>query len=258
MLYAMEDAAAKHLPFYVLDRPNPITGTHIEGPMLDTDLESFTGCLDVPIRHGMTLGELAQMADGERKLGVDLHVVAMQGWSRGDWFDSTDLPWVDPSPNMRSLTAATLYPGVAILEASKNYSVGRGTDSPFELVGAPWINGRELAAFLNGRFIPGVRAYPVRYQPTSSNFSGKSIEGVRFILTNRDAFDSLRLGLEIASALQKLYPGKIAVGDNRLLIGNHEVLRQLEAGVDPRNIVEELQDALARFVERRKKYLLYR
>jgi uncharacterized protein YbbC (DUF1343 family)/CubicO group peptidase (beta-lactamase class C family) len=258
MLYGMEEAARKHLPFFVLDRPNPITGTHIEGPMLDPDLESFTGCFEIPVRHGMTLGELAAMANDERKIGADLHVVPMRGWSRGDWFDSTGLAWVDPSPNMRSLNAALLYPGLALLEASKNYSVGRGTDSPFELLGADWIHGRELASFLNGRYIPGVRVYPLRFSPSASNFAGKTIEGVRFVLTNRDAFDSTRLGMEVAYALGKLYPGKIAWRDNRFLIGNHEVLKQIEDGADPRTILEEMQDSLARFVERRDKYLLYR
>jgi uncharacterized protein YbbC (DUF1343 family)/CubicO group peptidase (beta-lactamase class C family) len=258
MLYSMEEAARKHLPFFVLDRPNPITGTHVEGPMLDPDLESFTGCFEIPVRHGMTLGELAAMANGERKLGADLHVVPMRGWSRGDWFDSTGLAWVDPSPNMRSLNAAILYPGLALLEASKNYSVGRGTDSPFELLGADWMHGPELASFLNGRFIPGVRAYAVRFRPSASNFSGKTIEGVRFVLTNRDAFDSTRLGLEVAYALGKLYPGKIAWQDNRFLIGNHEVLKAIEDGADPRGVLEEMQDSRARFIERRDKYLLYR
>jgi uncharacterized protein YbbC (DUF1343 family) len=258
MLFSMEEATRKHLPFFVLDRPNPVTGTHVEGPMLDPDLESFTGCLEIPVRHGMTLGELAAMANGERKLGADLHVVEMRGWSRGDWFDSTGLAWVDPSPNMRSLNAAILYPGLALLEASKNYSVGRGTDSPFELLGADWIRGREFAGFLNSRFIPGVRAYPVRLRPSAANFSGKTIEGVRFVLTNRDAFDSARLGLEVAYALGKLYPGKIAWQDNRFLIGNHEVIKAMQDGADPRNILEQMHDSLARFAERREKYLLYR
>jgi len=257
MLNAMEEAARKHVPFFVLDRPNPITGTHVEGPVLDPDLESFVGCLDIPVRHGMTLGELANMANGERKLGLDLHVIRAEGWNRGDWFDSTGLLWVNPSPNMRGLNAALLYPGVALLEASTNYSVGRGTDSPFELVGADWIRGTELANFLNGRYIPGVRAYPVRFRPASSNFSGKTIEGVRFVVTNRDAFDSTRFGLELASALNKLFPGKIDFEQNRFLIGNHEVLKALKDGVDPRTILQNMEDSLAHFQGLRERYLLY-
>ena len=258
MLSSMEEAAKKRLPFYVLDRPNPITGVHVEGPMLDPDLASFVGCLDVPLRHGMTFGELANMANSEKNLGLNLHIVTMRGWDRGDWFDSTGLAWVNPSPNMRSLNAATLYPGMAMLEASKNYSVGRGTDAPFEQVGADWIHGSELAAFLNSRFIPGVRVYPTRFRPTNSNFSGQLVEGVRFVVTDRNAFDSTRLGLEIGYALEKLYAGKIPWDANRFLIGNHEVIASAKSAADPRTVVQKMQEALAAFEKRREKYLLYR
>lgn len=258
MLYAMEEASKNHLPFFVLDRPNPITGVRVEGPMLDAGLESFVGCFEMPLRHGLTLGELANMVNGERNLGVDLHVIPMQGWDRGDWFDSTGLPWVDPSPNMRSLNAATLYPGIAMLENSNDYSVGRGTDAPFEQIGADWIHGNELAEFLNGRYIPGVRVYPTRFRPTSSNFAGKTIEGVRFVITNRDEFDSTRFGLEIAYALEKLYPGKISFETNRLLIGNRDVIASLHGDKDPRAIVQQMEESVGDFVRKREKYLLYR
>jgi uncharacterized protein YbbC (DUF1343 family)/CubicO group peptidase (beta-lactamase class C family) len=258
MLSSMEEAAKQHLPFYVLDRPNPITGVHVEGPVLDRDLESFVGCFEIPVRHGMTFGELATMANSERNLSLDLHVVAMSGWDRGDWFDSTGLPWVNPSPNMRSLNAATLYPGIAMLEASKNYSVGRGTDAPFEQVGADWIHGRELAAFLNNRYIPGARVYPTRFRPNSSNFAGQLIEGVRFVVTDRNAFDSTRLGLELGNAFEKLYPGRIPWDVNRFLIGDHEVIAAGKTGADPRVTVQKMQDALVDFVKRREKYLLYK
>ncbi|HYL73303.1 MAG TPA: exo-beta-N-acetylmuramidase NamZ domain-containing protein [Bryobacteraceae bacterium] len=258
MLYSLEEAAKKHVPFYVLDRPNPITGVRVEGPMMDKDLESFVGCFEIPLRHGMTFGELARMANGERNLGADLHVVSMKGWNRGDWFDATGLPWVDPSPNMRSLNAATLYPGVAMLEASKNYSVGRGTDSPFEQIGADWIRGRELASFLNGRYIPGVRVYPTRFQPNASNFKGQHIEGVRFVITDRNQFDSTRLGLELGYAFEKLYPGKIPWDTNRFLIGNHEVIAAGKADVDPRTTVQQMEESLAAFLQQREKYLLYK
>jgi uncharacterized protein YbbC (DUF1343 family)/CubicO group peptidase (beta-lactamase class C family) len=258
MLSSMEEAAKKHLPFYVLDRPNPITGVHIEGPILEQDLESFVGCFEIPVRHGMTFGELANMANSEKNLGLALHVVPIRGWDRGDWLDSTGLAWVNPSPNMRSLTAATLYPGIAMLEASKNYSVGRGTDAPFEQIGADWIHGRELSAFLNGRYIPGVRVYPTRFRPTSSNFAGQLIEGVRFVVTDRNAFDGTRLGLELGYAFEKLYPGKIPWDTNRFLIGNHEVIEAGRNAVDPRITVQKMQDALATFERRREKYLLYR
>ncbi|MBZ5609600.1 MAG: DUF1343 domain-containing protein [Acidobacteriia bacterium] len=258
MLYSMQEAAKKNVPFFVLDRPNPITGVHVEGPLLDRDLESFTGCLEIPVRHGMTLGELAAMANDEQHLGLDLHVVAMQGWDRGDWFDSTGLAWVDPSPNMRSLNAALLYPGLAMLEASTNYSVGRGTDAPFEQIGADWIQGRPLAAFLNSRYIPGVRVYPTRFTPSSSNFAGRPIEGVRFVITDRTTFDSIRLGLEVGYALEKLYPARIPWDANRFLIGNHEVIAAAKSGADPRTTVQKMEESLAVFVQRREKYLIYR
>jgi uncharacterized protein YbbC (DUF1343 family) len=159
LLNVMRDAGQRGIAVMVLDRPNPITGVHVEGPMLDDDLRSFIGCYSLPLRHGMTLGEIAAMVNDEDKLGVKLEVVRMEGWQRGDWFDSTGLVWVSPSPNMRSLSAALLYPGVAMLEYSRNYSVGRGTDSPFEQIGAEWIRGPELAGYLNGRHIPGIRVY---------------------------------------------------------------------------------------------------
>jgi len=257
MLYALEEVSKAKLPFYVLDRPNPVTGAHVEGPLLDTNLQSFTGCFAMPVRHGLTLGELATMANAERKWSADLHVVKMKNWERGDWFDSTGLTWIDPSPNLRSLNAATLYDGLALLEASPNYSVGRGTDAPFEQIGADWIRGAELARFLNERFIPGVRAYATRLQPSSGPFAGKMIEGVRFVILNREQLDSVQLGIELAYALQKLYPGKINFEACRFLIGNREMIDALKAGRDPR----EMEDRSARdartFEERRRPYLLY-
>jgi uncharacterized protein YbbC (DUF1343 family) len=258
MAYALEAAAAQRIPVYVLDRPNPITGTHVEGPLLDLDNRSFIGYFPMPLRHGMTMGELAQMFNGENRLGADLHVIAMQNWNRGDWFDSTGLLWVDPSPNMRGLTAALLYPGIGMLEYSKNYSVGRGTDAPFEAIGAEFIRGRELAAYLNSRQIPGVRAYPVRFRPSSGNGAGRELEGVRWLITNRESFDSVRLGLELAASLQKLYPGKISFETNGKLIGAATVLRALEAGEDARAIQQSLEGPLREFLTTREKYLLYR
>lgn len=257
MIYAMEEAAKRDIAFMVLDRPNPITGTHVEGPVLDEDLETFVGCHALPVRHGMTLGEIARMANEERQIGADLEVVKMRGWERGDWFDATGLVWVNPSPNLRSLNAATLYPGLALVEASRNYSVGRGTDSPFEQIGADWIDGRELAGYLNRRRIPGVRAYPTRFRPESSRFAGQWIDGVRFVVTDRDVLDSTRLGLEIVAALVHLYPGKIEFERCRRLIGDHRVLAALERGDDPRRIRNLYEAELNEFLERRERYLLY-
>jgi uncharacterized protein YbbC (DUF1343 family)/CubicO group peptidase (beta-lactamase class C family) len=257
MMYALEEAAKAKLPFYVLDRPNPITGVHVEGPVIDPDLESFVGCFELPVRHGMTFGELARMMNGERKLGADLHVIAMKGWERGDWWDSTGLTWVDPSPNIRGLNAALLYPGIAMLEASGNYSVGRGTDAPFEQVGADWMNGQEFAEYLNSQYIPGVRVYPTRFTPSESNFSGKSISGVRFVITDRSAFDSMRLGLEVGGGIAKLYPGKMDWAVNRFLVGSRAVLESVRANEPAQKILLDTDAALKGFLEKRKPYLIY-
>jgi uncharacterized protein YbbC (DUF1343 family)/CubicO group peptidase (beta-lactamase class C family) len=257
LLYALEEAGKAHKPFYVLDRPNPITGTHVEGPILDKDLFSFVGCYAMPLRHGMTFGELATMANAEQHWAADLHIVKMQNWQRGDWFDSNNLFWINPSPNMRNLTQALLYPGIGMIEAATNYSVGRGTDSPFEQIGADWIDGRVLAKTLNEAFIPGVRVYPTQFQPTTSNLAGRQIQGVRFLITNREAFDSVRLGLEVIHALQKLYPGKINLETCRWLIGNRELIRQITAGESTQKIETDLQEQLAQFLARRQLYLLY-
>jgi len=172
MAYAMEAAAKAGIPYYVLDRPNPITGVRVEGPLLDSANESFVGYFGgLPVRHGMTMGELAKLFNSERKIGASLTVIPMEDWNRGDWFEATDLPWVNPSPNMRSLKAAILYPGIGMLEYAK-LSVGRGTDSPFEQIGADFIGGRELASYLNKRQVTGVRVYPTSFTPAASNFKG--------------------------------------------------------------------------------------
>jgi uncharacterized protein YbbC (DUF1343 family)/CubicO group peptidase (beta-lactamase class C family) len=259
MALAMESAAQAGIPFYVLDRPNPITGTHVEGPLLDAANTSFVGYFaGLPVRHGMTIGELARLFNTEKKIGANLTVVPMQDWNRGDWFDATTLPWVNPSPNLRSLKAATLYPGLCLLEYSKNFSVGRGTDAPFEQIGADFINGRELAAYLNKRLIFGVRAYPTSFTPTDSNLKGVRIQGVRFEVTAREQFDATRLGIELAVALEKLYPGKIDFTASRRLIGSEDVIRRIQAGDDPRMIQQSFMEAVSAFVKMRENYLMYR
>ena len=257
MLYALEEAGKAKKPFFILDRPNPITGTHVEGPLMEKPLESFVGCYDVPLRHGMTFGELGTMANAEQHWNADLHVVKMKNWERGDWFDATALTWVNPSPNMRSLNAALLYPGIAMLEAGGNYSVGRGTDAPFEEIGADWIDGQVLAKYLNERFIPGVRVYQTKFRPISSHFAGRDVEGVRFVITDREAFDSTRLGIELAAGLEKLFPGKMDFSADQYLIGNRETLDELKSGVDASIIWSKAQEQARDFAERRKPYLLY-
>jgi len=253
----LEAAAAAKIPFYVLDRPNPITGVRVEGPLLETQFESFIGCHNIPLRHGMTVGELARMLNSELKINAKLEVVSMKGWQRGDWLDSTGVLWVNPSPNMRSLNAALLYPGIAMLEFSRNYSVGRGTDAPFEQIGAEFIQGRELAAFLNSRKIPGVRVYPTRFTPNESNLKGKTVEGIRFVITDREGFDSVRFGIELAVALQRLYPGQMNYALNGKLIGSQALMKDFAAGADPRAVQARLEEELKPFLARRAKFLLY-
>jgi uncharacterized protein YbbC (DUF1343 family) len=225
--------------------------------MLDAANQSTVGYLPgEPVRHGMTMGELARMFNAENKIGADLTVVPMQDWQRGDWFDDTNLAWIDPSPNMRSLNAAMLYPGVGMIEYAK-ISVGRGTDTPFEQIGADFIGGRELAAYLNQRAIPGVRVYATSFTPADSVFKGVRVEGVRFVITNRELLDATRLGLELAAAIQKLYPGKVDFSVNKRLIGSDDAIRRIHGAEDPRTIQETFQDALGAFAEMRARYLLY-
>lgn len=258
MKNAMEAAAAAGIEFVVLDRPNPITGIYVEGPMLDADKTSFVGCHPMPLRHGMTTGEMARMLNAEAGIKAKLTVVEMQNWRRADWWDATGLTWIDPSPNMRSLNAALLYTGVAMGEYARNYSVGRGTETPFELFGADWMDGRAMAAHLNKRMVPGVRFYPVEFKPSTSNLAGKEVSGVRIVVTDREGFSTLRLGLEIAAAIEKLHPGKIDWSANTRLIGNQEAIEGIQKGIDPRILEPRLQEAAAVFARHRSQYLLYK
>jgi uncharacterized protein YbbC (DUF1343 family)/CubicO group peptidase (beta-lactamase class C family) len=255
--YFLEAAAKAGIELIVLDRPNPITGSLVQGPMADPGHEDFTNYGGVPVRSGMTLGELAKMFNSEHAIGARLTLVPMEGWMRGDWFDSTGLAWVNPSPNLRSLTAATLYPGVGLIEGT-NVSVGRGTDAPFELVGAPWIKGRDFAQSLNARNISGVRFVPTKFTPSSSNFAGQECEGVNLVVVERNALDAPELGIELASALHKLYPEQFQMEKMTQILANHAVYDALTASQDPRRIAQNWQEALDKFRQLRRKYLIYR
>lgn len=255
--YFLEAAAQAGIEVIVLDRPNPVTGSFVQGPVSDPGKENFTNYWTVPIRQGMTMGELAKMFNAERNINAKLTVVPMEGWERGDWFDSTGLAWVNPSPNLRSVTEAALYPGVAVIEGT-NISVGRGTDSPFELVGAPWIKSREFAAFLNARGIFGVRFVPTTFTPTSATYSGEKCEGVNVVLTDRNALDAPELGIELAAALRKLYPNDFKLDRITELLVNQAVYEALVAGEDPRRIEQDWQEGLEKFEAIRSKYLLYK
>jgi uncharacterized protein YbbC (DUF1343 family) len=255
--YFLEGAAKAGIEMIVLDRPNPITGSLLQGPVSDTGHESFTNYFPLPVRHGMTMGELAQMFNTERNINAKLRVVAMDGWLRGDWFDSTGLGWVNPSPNLRSLRGATLYPGVALIEGT-NVSVGRGTDTPFEWIGAPWIKARELAEYLNARAIAGVRFVPVSFTPTSSTYAGQACQGVNVVLLDRSTFDAPELGVELASALQKLYPNDFKIERMNELLVNQAAYDALAAGQDPRAVAQGWREGLEKFGDLREKYLLYK
>jgi uncharacterized protein YbbC (DUF1343 family) len=255
--YLLEAAAAKNLPVIVLDRPNPIDGFDLEGPLLDADAIGFVGYLRMPIRHGLTLGEMAQLINGEQHLGADLTVIAMQNWRRDHWFDDTGLPWANPSPNMRNLLAATLYPGIGALEYA-NLSVGRGTDTPFEQLGAPWIDGPALAAALNARQLPGIRFYPVTFTPApGAKFGGEPCHGVFMVVTDRDRLRPVRVGVEIAAALSKVYGPQFTLEANAPLIGARATIEKIRAGVDPAAIAASWHADEDQWRRLRAKYLLY-
>jgi uncharacterized protein YbbC (DUF1343 family) len=256
MGYAMEAAAAHRVPFYVLDRPDPLGGERIEGPMLDRDRTNFVGYFPMPVRMAMTLGEMAQMFNAEKKIGCDLHVIRMQNWRRQMWYSDTGLPWVNPSPNLRSPEAGILYPGLEILQAG-GVSVGRGTTRPFELLGAPWIRGEELAAYLNRRAIPGVRFEAEKFTPDSGLYKGELCEGVRVVLADRDALQAMRMGIEIASALGRLYPSKFETTKMIELVGNAPTIKQLMEGGDPSAIVAGWAKDVEAFRRIRARHLLY-
>ncbi len=255
MAYAMEAAAREGIEFVVLDRPNPITAARVEGPVMDPDLKSFTGYFPLPVRHGMTLGELARLFNTENKIGVTLSVVPMQGYRRGMWFDETGLAWVNPSPNLRSLTQAILYPGVALAEAS-NLSVGRGTGSPFELIGAPWVGARELTGYLQGRRLPAVDFEPADFSPTAGRFKGETCHGARIVLKDR-CLDAVGLGIEILCALQRLHPGTFQLDKALHMVGSRAVLQAIAAGREPEAIIASWQPQLEQFRRLRANYLLY-
>jgi uncharacterized protein YbbC (DUF1343 family) len=254
--YFLEAAAKTGKRIVVLDRPNPINGSYVQGPISDKGRESFTNYGQLPIRHGMTIGELARFYNSERGIHSRLTVVAMEGWQRGDWLDATGLLWVNPSPNMRSLTEAALYPGVGILEVT-NLSVGRGTDTPFEVLGAPWIRAVELAAYLNERAIGGVRFVPTEFTPTADVYAQKKCGGVNIIVTDRNLFDAPELGIEIASALHSLYPNQYEIKNLDRLMINNSTAKAIIAGQDPRRVWMDWIDAIEVFQQVRAKYLLY-
>jgi len=251
----LEAAANAKLKFFVLDRVNPVNGVAVEGPVY-SGAPSFVAYHNVPLRHGMTVGELAKMVNAERGFKADLIVVPLEGWRRDCWFDQTSLPWTNPSPNMRSLTEATLYPGIGILEMT--VSVGRGTDTPFEVVGAPYVDDLKLASELNLAGLPGVSFVPVRFKPTASVFKDKPCGGVQIILTDRDKFQAVDAGILLSQTLARLYPHDFAIEKLNTLLLHPATVAAIKGGKSLPEIKQSWADELAAFKQRREAFLLYK
>jgi uncharacterized protein YbbC (DUF1343 family) len=256
MGYAMEEAAKSGIRFVVLDRPNPINGLQVEGPILEAQHLSFTGYFPLPIRHGMTVGELALLFNAENNLGVNLEVVTMEGWQRQLWLDQTNLGWVNPSPNIRNLRQATLYTAVGLLE-STNVSVGRGTEMPFEILGAPWINAARLARHLNSLKLAGVKMTPIHFTPSSDRYQGKRCNGIKLSVTDRGRFETVRCGLEIARALARMYPRQFQSDKLVNMVGSEVVVKGIQRAATVQELMKKDEEAFRRFVKMREKYLLY-
>lgn len=257
MGYCMEEAAKGKIPIFVLDRPNPMGGEIVEGPMLDPDKTSFVAYFPIPVRYGLTIGELAQLFNGENHIGADLHVITMRNWHRNYFFESTGIKWVPPSPALRTTKGSILYPGIEILQAS-GVSVGRGTQTPFEQFGAPWMDGEAVAGDLNERHLPGLHFESKSFIPIGGPHSGERCGGVSIRVTDRFVARSMRLGLEVAEILQRLYPKDFDTDKLVGLLGNADTVQQIKDGVPPEKIVASWSDALSSFDQVRRKYFLYK
>ena len=256
--YMVEEAAKYKVPIYVLDRPNPINGVAVEGPALDEKHVSFVGFLaGMPIRPGLTIGELARLYNGEKRLGADVRVIEMKNWRRRQFMDQTGAVWVNPSPQIRSLVQAILYPGVCLLE-SRLVWVKTGWDLPFQAIGAPWLKGRETAEYLNSRRIPGISFVARKFTPNAGAFKDQECEGVEVLLVDRNAVKPVELGVELVSAVLRFHPGKFDPDVVRHLIGNEDTINRIKAGEDPRKIAETWKAGEKKFRKIRVRYLLYR
>jgi uncharacterized protein YbbC (DUF1343 family) len=257
MAYAMEEAAKRNIPFYVLDRPNPIGGEIVEGPILDADKTNFVGYYPIPVRYGLTIGELAQFFNFENHINADLHVIAMKNWHRNYFFESTGVRWLPPSPNLRTMTGAILYPGLEIL-LNAGVSVGRGTEAPFEEFGAPWMDGAKVASALNELRLPGLKFFAQPFIPVSGLYAGRRCGGVSIRIGNRAAVRAMRMGLEIAALLRKIYPQDFDAAKTAQLLGNAETVQKLQDGASASEILWSWQPALTAFDQLRRKYFLYK
>ena len=257
MAYAMEEAARRNIAFYVLDRPNPLGGEIIEGPMLDADKTNFVAYFPIPVRYALTIGELAQFFNSENHINADLHVVAMKNWHRNYFFESTGVRWIPPSPNLRTLKGSIVYPGLEILQ-SAGISVGRGTEAPFEEFGAPWMDGEKVASALNATHLPGLKFVTQPFIPVNGLYAGRRCNGVGVRIGDRAAVRSMRMGLEIAALLQKMYPQNFDVSKAVTLLGNAETVQKLVDGASPADIVASWQPSLSDYDKTRRRYLLYK
>ncbi len=256
MRNAMTAAAEHGLRFVVLDRPNPIGGRATAGPIVSGDRLDFVAAHRVPLRHGMTAGELARMMAGEDGIDVDLHVVKCEGWQRADLYDRTGLLWINPSPNMRCLAQALLYPGIGLIEFT-NVSVGRGTDTPFEVVGAPWLDGKKLAATLRDQKLPGVTFVPVQFTPTSSKHKGETCSGINIAITDWRTFEPVRTGIHLACALRRVSPDDWDTKRLDRLLLHAASTAAIRAGTPADEIIAAWQKDLKLFNIRRQAFLLY-
>jgi len=257
MAYCMEEAAKRKIAFFVLDRPNPLGGEIVEGPLLDADKTSFTAYFRLPVRYGLTIGELAQLFNEENHIQCDLHVIAMKNWRRNYFYEETGLRWLPPSPNLRTLKGSVLYPGLEILQ-NGGVSVGRGTEAPFEEFGAPWMHGEDVAARLNDRHIAGVRFVAADFIPVAGLYAAERCGGVAIRVLDKRAVRSMIMGMEIASVLRRLYQDHFDVQKMLFLVGNEQTIRQLQDGVSVTEIVKGWDADLKTFELRRRKYLLYK
>ena len=257
MAYCMEEAAKRNISFFVLDRPNPLGGDIVEGPMLDPDKTAFVGYFPLPVRYGLTIGELAQFFNAENHINADLHVISMRNWHRNYFFESTGIKWIPPSPNLRTTKGSILYPGLEILQ-NAGVSVGRGTETPFEEFGAPWIDGVAVASALNQGHLSGLSFVDHPFIPVYGLDAGQRCGGVAVRITNRATVRAMRMGLEIAAVLQKLYPSHFDPAKLLLLAGSAETVRMLQESTPPDQIVASWAPALAEYDKLRRKYLLYK
>ncbi len=255
---AIEEAGKRHIRFIVLDRPNPIRGDMIEGDVLDSDIKRMTGYYEIPTRHGLTVGEIALWMNDTRKLGANVRVIKMKKWTRSQWYDQTGLKFIPPSPNIPSLAAALLYSGVGCFEAT-NVAVGRGTDTPFEVLGAPWMNGNALSAYLRGLDFPGLLFEPVEFTPEKDIYKGERCEGVRMILTDRNKVQPYKLFVRVFLYLHVNYPKdfKPEWEEVRVVSGSNKLREAAEGRISAEEFFAYIEQTLARFREQISRYYLY-